>query len=118
MRCINKNSNLNSFYKFTGLKKHFLILFFVYVAIVLFCNYTLGIFHLTDVEYHKSFDTYSYIDAAKLMLNGMKAHSLRCFGYPGFLAFPYTLFKLTPAFFLGCIYYSKYFTPTFFSIYL
>jgi hypothetical protein len=99
MRCINKNSNLNSFYKFTGLKKHFSILFFVYVAIVLFCNYTLGIFHLTDVEYHKSFDTYSYIDAAKLILNGMKAHSLRCFGYAGFLAFPYSLFKLTPAFF-------------------
>ena len=81
------------------LKKHFSILFFVYVVIVLFCNYTLGIFHLTDVEYHKLFDTYSYIDAAKLMLNGMKAHSLRCFGYAGFLAFPYTLFKLTPAFF-------------------
>jgi hypothetical protein len=37
------------------------------------------------------------------MLNGMKAHSLRCFGYAGFLALPYPLFKLTPAFF-GFIY--------------
>lgn len=81
------------------MKKHFSILFFVYVTIVLFCNYTLGIFHLTAVEYHKSFDTFSYIDAAKLMLNGIKPHSLRCFGYAGFLTLPYTLFKLTPAFF-------------------
>jgi hypothetical protein len=59
----------------------------------------LGIFHLTAVEYHKSFDTFSYIDAAKLMLNGITPHSLRCFGYAGFLTLPYTLFKLTPAFF-------------------
>lgn len=33
------------------------------------------------------------------MLDGMKAHPLRCFGYGGFLALPYSLFKLTPAFF-------------------
>ena len=81
------------------MKTHYSILFFIYIAIVFFCNYTLGIFHLTDVHYHKIFDTYSYLDAAKLMLNAMKAHSLRCFGYAGVLTLPYTLFKLTPAFF-------------------
>lgn len=79
---------------------HFFFLFLFHILQIVFCYFFLGFSALHQPQYHLPFDTYSYLDALKLLINEHCAHPTRCIGYPLFLFFPYHFFHISTTFFI------------------
>ncbi len=76
------------------------LLAIIYILSIIFCNYSLGLFHFTDYSLFINYDTVSYVESAYKLIHHFEPHPFRCIGYGLILAIPYGLFGTSVAFFI------------------
>ncbi len=69
------------------------LLAIVYLLIIIFCNYSLGLYSFTDSTMFEQYDTVSYLESTQRLISHFQPHPYRCIGYSLFLAIPYALFN-------------------------
>jgi hypothetical protein len=69
------------------------LLAIVYLLIIIFCNYSLGLYSFTDSTMFEKYDTVSYLESTQRLISHFQPHPYRCIGYSLFLAIPYALFS-------------------------
>jgi hypothetical protein len=69
------------------------LLAIIYLLIIIFCNYSLGLYSFTDSTMFEKYDTVSYLESTQRLISHFQPHPYRCIGYSLFLAIPYALFS-------------------------